>query len=91
MQCNNGHMASTILATPHLVHLNVPERGFGDGLDAMVQFCLRRGEELRTGCSTRADYGDLKIYFCFRDLKNAEDFAERFSGEILEPHGDASP
>ncbi len=75
-------MASTILATPHFVRLNIPERGFGDGLDAIIQFFFERGEELRTGWSTRADQGDPKICFCFRDLKNAEDFAERFSGEI---------
>lgn len=85
MQCNKGLMAATILATPHFVRLNVPELGFGDCLDALVQFYLQRGEELRTGCSTGAEYGDAMIYFCFRDPKNAEDFAERFRGEILEP------
>jgi hypothetical protein len=33
-----------------LVRLSVPEHGFGSDLDTMVQFCLQRGEELRTGC-----------------------------------------
>lgn len=84
MQCNKGLMASTILATPHLVRLNVPEHGFGDGLDAMIQFCFEREEELRTGWSTRVDKGDPKIYFLFRDPKNAEEFAERFGGEFFE-------
>lgn len=73
-------MAAAVLATPHLVRLYVPERGFGGGLDAMIMFFFERGEELRTGWEV--DHEDLKIHFYFRDLMNAEDFAERFGGEI---------
>ena len=59
MSCLNGEIAPTIFAKLHCVRLSVPELGFGDDLDAMVQFCLERGEELRTGCfRTRADHRD---------------------------------
>jgi hypothetical protein len=88
MPCLNGEIAPTIFAKLHCVRLSVPELGFGDDLDAMVQFCLERGEELRTGCfRTRADHRDW-IFFCFRDPQNAEDFAERFSGEVFVPAPD---
>jgi hypothetical protein len=33
------------------VRLSVPEQGFGSDLDTMVQFCLARSGELRTGSS----------------------------------------
>ena len=46
----NGEISLTLIANPHFVQLNVPERGFGDELDAMVQFCLEHGEEFRIGC-----------------------------------------
>lgn len=59
----NGAIAPTIFANPHCVRLSVPELGFGDDLDAMVQFCLERGEELRTGCfRTRADHRDWMFF-----------------------------
>jgi hypothetical protein len=84
----NGEIAPTIFANPHCVRLSVPELGFGDDLDAMVQFCLERGEELRTGCfRTRADHRDW-MFVCFRDPQNAEDFAERFNGEVFVPAPD---
>jgi hypothetical protein len=70
------------------VRLSVPEHGFGSELDAMVQFCLERGEELRTGCfRTKVDQRDW-IYFCFPDPNNAKDFAERFGGELFVPAAD---
>jgi hypothetical protein len=58
---------------------------FGDDLDEMVQFCLERGEALLiTGCSeARADHR-VWMQFCLQDPKNAEDYAERFGGEVLE-------
>ena len=88
MPCLNGEIAPTIFANPHCVRLSVPDLGFGDDLDAMVQFCWERGEELRTGyLRTRADHRDW-IIFCFRDPKNAKDFATRFSGEVFVPAAD---
>jgi hypothetical protein len=70
------------------VRLSVPDQGFGSDLDAMVQFCLERGEELRTGCfRTKIDQQDW-IYFCFPDPKNAKDFAKRFAGELFVPDAD---
>lgn len=87
MSCLNGEIASTNFGKPQFVRLTVPELGFGSDLDAMVQFCQERGEELRTGCfRTRTDHRDW-IYFCFPD-KNAKDFAERFSGERFVPAAD---
>ncbi len=57
-------------------------------LDAIVQFYLERGEELRTGyLRTRADHR-VWIIFCFLDPKNAKDFATRFSGEVVVPAAD---
>jgi hypothetical protein len=55
MPCLNGEIAPTIFANPHCVRLSVPELGFGDDLDATVQFCLERGQELRTGCFSCAE------------------------------------
>jgi len=63
MPCLNGEIAPTIFANPHCVRLSVPELGFGDDLDATVQFCLERGQELRTGCfRRRADHRDWIFY-----------------------------
>ena len=78
----NGETPSAIIANPHFVQLNVPERGFGNELDAMVQFCLEHGEEFRIGCFREIDRRDC-ILFCFRDPKNAAEFAKRFGGEIF--------
>jgi hypothetical protein len=84
----NGEIAWMIFANPHCVRLSVPELGFGDDLDAIVWFCLERGEGLCTGCfRTRAD-DRVWIFFCFRDPQNAEDFAARFSGEAFVPAPD---
>jgi hypothetical protein len=80
--------ASTNFGKPQFVRLSVPEVGFGGVLDAMVQFCLERGEELRTGCfRKKADQWGW-IYFCFPDPNNAKDFAERFGGELFVPAAD---
>ena len=78
----NGEISSAIIANPHFVQLDVPERGFGSELDAMVQFCLEHGEEFRIGCFRESEGRDC-ILFCFRDPKNAAEFAKRFSGEIF--------
>ena len=78
----NGETSSAIIANPHFVQLNVPERGFGNELDAMVQFCLEHGEEFRIGCFREGEGRDC-ILLCFRDPKNAVAFAKRFSGEIF--------
>jgi hypothetical protein len=59
----------------------VPEFGFGSDLDAMVQFCVERGEELRTGCFRTKTARQDWIYFCFPDPRNAKDFAESFLAE----------
>jgi len=80
MPCLTGEIPSAFIADPHFVELSVPERGFGNELDAMVQFYLEHGEELRIGCF-RTDRRD-RIVFCFRDPRNAAEFARRFSGEI---------
>jgi hypothetical protein len=87
MSCLNGE-ASTNFGKPQFVRLSVPELGFGHELDAIIQFHLERGEELRTGCfRKRTDQRDW-IYFCFPDPRNAKDFAERFGGELFVPAGD---
>jgi hypothetical protein len=81
----NGATASASLRNSHFVRLSVPELGFGSDLDAMIQFCLQRGEKLRTGCiRTKADQRDW-IYFCFHDLNNAKHFAGRFNGQLFIP------
>ncbi len=72
---------SAIMVSPHLVQLVVPERGFGTELDVMVQFCLEHGEEFRIGCIREIDQRNC-ILFCFRDWKNAAEFAKRFRGEL---------
>ena len=82
MPIPNGEISSTIIAKPHFVQLNVPERGFGNELDAMVQFCLEHGEEFRIG-SFQESEGRNYILFCFRDPKNAVAFAKRFSGYVF--------
>ena len=78
----NGEKPSAIIVYQHFVQLNVPERGFGNELDAMVQFCLEHGEEFRIGCFREIDQRDC-ILICFRDPKNAAEFAKRFDGEIF--------
>lgn len=78
----NRKASSAIIANPHFVQLNVPERGFGNQLDAMVQFCLEHGEEFRIGCFRESEGRDC-ILFRFRDPKNATAFAGRFDGEVL--------
>jgi hypothetical protein len=78
----NGGDSSAIITNPHFVQLNVPERGFGNELDAMVQFCLDHGEEFRIGCF-RENEGRDCILFCFHDPKNAVEFAKRFGGELF--------
>jgi hypothetical protein len=78
----NEETLSAIIVSPHFVQLNVPERGFGNELDAMVQFCLEHGEEFRIGCFRQVDQIDC-IIFCFRDPRNAAGFANRFDGEIF--------
>jgi hypothetical protein len=70
------------------VRLNVPELGLGNIMDEMVLFCLERSERLRAGClRVGSDQRDWLV-FHFRDPKNAEDFAERFRGELFEPGSD---
>jgi len=84
----NGGGGPTNFVKPLYVRLSVPERGFGPELDAIVQFHLERGEEMRTGClRARADHR-VWIIFCFRDSKNAKDFAARFGGEPFVPAAD---
>jgi hypothetical protein len=86
----NGGAVSRSFVKPLYVRLSVPEGGFGSELDAIVQFHLERGEELRTGgLSARADHR-IWIVFCFRDPKNAQDFAARFGGELIVPAADDS-
>jgi len=88
MSSLNGSTVSASVKILHYVRLSVPELGFGSDLDAMVQFCLERGEVLRTGCiRTKADHRDW-IYFCFRDPNNAKHFAKRFSGQLFMPAAD---
>ena len=53
MRSFNGGTTSPVIANPHFVQLPVPERGFGSDLNAMVEFILEHGEELRIGCSKR--------------------------------------
>ena len=79
MPTPNGEISLTLIANPHFVQLNVPERGFGDELDVMVQFCLEHGEEFRIGCFRECEGRDC-ILFCFLDPKNAVAFAKRFGG-----------
>ena len=78
----NSKTASAIKANLHFVQLNVPERGFGNELDAMVQFCLEHGEEFRIGCFRESEGRDC-IVFCFGNPKNAAEFARRFRGEMF--------
>ena len=77
----NGGADSASVTNSHFVRLRVPDPGFGSDLDAMVQFYLEHGEELRIGCF-RTDRRD-RILFCFRDPRNVTEFARRFSGEIF--------
>jgi len=79
----------TILASanPLYVRVGVLEHGFGNDIDAMIQFCRERGEELHAEYSRATTDHPLWIYFWFRDPRNAEDFAERFSGERVAPRG----
>ena len=83
MPCLNGEAASAFIVNPHFVQLRVPERGFGNELDAMVQFFQERGEELRVGCFRSKPHRGDCILFCFRERRNANEFARRFGGEIF--------
>ena len=77
-----------MIANSRYVRLNVPELGLGSVLDEMVLFCLERSEQLRAGCMrTHSDQRDWLVFY-FRDPTNAEDFAERFRGELFEPGDD---
>jgi hypothetical protein len=88
MPCLTGEIPSAFIVDPVFVQLRVPERGFGTELDAMAQFFRERGEELRSGCFQSKPQGGAYILFCFRDPKNAAEFARRFDGEILVPSDD---
>jgi hypothetical protein len=77
-----GETFSAIIANLHFVQLNVPERGFGSELDAMVEFCLEHGEEFRIGCFRESEGRDCVI-FCFGNPRNAAEFPKRFSGKIF--------
>jgi hypothetical protein len=83
MPSRNGETPSAVIANPYFVQLSVPERGFGNELDAMVQFFLEHAEEFRIGCVRREDDRRNCILFCFRDPENAAEFAKRFGGEIF--------
>jgi len=87
MSCSNGEITSMILASanPLYLRMSLPEHGFGNDFDAMIQFYRERGEELRAEYSRARTDHQGSIYFCFRDPRNAEDFAERFSGERFPP------
>lgn len=85
MARDDNEMVSPIFAGPHCVRINVPELGFGSDLDAMIQFCWERGEELRTGYFRTTTHPRDWIYFCFSDAENAEDFARRFGGRSFSP------
>ena len=84
----NGETTSAVIAGPHFVQLPVPERGFGNELDAMVEFILEHGEELRIGCLKREDDHRDCVLFCFRDPNNAVDFARRFCGKVFDVPSD---
>lgn len=61
----------------------MPGLDFGDEWGEMVQFYQERGERLLAGYSEAADHGVWMI-FSFHKLTNAEDFAERFGGEVTD-------
>ena len=89
MPCLTGNIPSDFIVDPHFVELSVPEHGFGERLNAMVQFCLEHGEELRIGCfrTGRRD----RVLFCFRNQWNARAFASCFSGKIVLAAPDDDP
>jgi hypothetical protein len=69
----------------YFVRIYVPELGFGEDVDEMVQFCLEHDEALCTGyIGTRIDQRDW-IFFSFQDGENAKAFAARFGGLMFEP------
>jgi len=78
-----GELVSTNFSSSHYVRLTVPELGFGDALDVMVQYCLERDEKLHTGWLRARANDRAWIVFSFRHRKNAKDFAQRFSGEVF--------
>jgi hypothetical protein len=82
MPCLNGTPVA-VSVDLLFVQLSVPEDGVGSKLDAMAQFVLERGEELRIGCFRGEVDRRQCAVFAFRDARNATDFANRFSGEIL--------
>ena len=76
----------------HLVQLTMPEYGFGQTLDTMVEFFLEHGEELRVGWILRNSDREAQLLFCFRNLANAAKFAQQFCGVIVEEtFHDAAP
>jgi hypothetical protein len=68
----------------HLVQLTMPEYGFGQTLDTMVEFFLEHGEELRVGWILKNSDREAQLLFCFQDFGNATKFAQQFCGVILE-------
>ena len=79
---SNGGAAPTDFANASYVRLRMPGLDFGEEWGEMVQFYLDRKEALLAGYSEATDHGVWMI-FCFHKLTNAEDFAERFSGEVI--------
>jgi len=65
MSCRNGEVTSTILASakPHYVGVGLPEHGFGNDFDAMIQFYRERGEDLRAEYSIARTDHLFWIYF----------------------------
>lgn len=76
----------------HLVQLTMPEYGFGQTLDVMIEFFLEHGEQLRVGWILRNSGREALLLFCFQDLANAAKFAQQFRGVIVEEMShDAAP
>ena len=67
---------------PFVVQIVVPEGGFGPTLDAINAWHRYSEVQQRSGQRPRID--EREFYrWCFKDVKTAELFRQRFGGELL--------
>jgi hypothetical protein len=68
---------------PHIVELALPDGGFGTRLDEFEAFHRLRGIESRRGQRQRRDEQEY-VQWCFVSVIDADDFAQRFGGTLLD-------
>jgi len=69
-------------ARRYRVRLKIPELGFGEATDDIVNFCEQRGESIGSAPSTDPGQRWKTRCFAFLSERNAKDFMNLFGGEF---------